>query len=74
MSRFTDFHKLCVARNVEWCTDRGSKRVFSENVYSVPAFFSVDIDSDDDENNKKTKYFYLLFVIILQAVHDIIMY
>lgn len=42
-----------VAKNVEGCADRGSKRVFSENVYSVSAIFSVDIDNDDDEDNNK---------------------
>jgi hypothetical protein len=40
----------------------------------VSAIFSVDIDSDDDEDNKKLNTFHQLFVIILQAVHDIIMY
>jgi hypothetical protein len=46
----------------------------SENVYSVSAIFSVDIDSDDDKDNKKLNTFHQLFVIILQAVHDNIMY
>jgi hypothetical protein len=57
---------------VEWCADRGSKRVFSENVYSVSAIFSVDIDSDDDGDNNKLNTCHQLFVIILQASHDLI--
>jgi hypothetical protein len=56
---------LCLAKNEEGCADRGSKRVFSENVYSLSAIFSVDIDNDDDDedNNKVNTCCHQLFVM-----------
>jgi phosphoribosylformylglycinamidine (FGAM) synthase PurS component len=50
---------------VELCADRGSKRVFTESVYSVSAIFSVDIDNDDDDedNNKINTCCHQLFVM-----------